>query len=118
MRSLLEGGTPRLLIDNERDDIELHAFPLDSDLVRLIVAIGAEGSLREGTKIDVALPRRSLIRSFYEPLVAFWRENTARGRWLHDTSPPDPTKMPYDPDDHMDDFYPVRSARVEKALGM
>lgn len=117
----LEGlldGTPRAIFDTEGVLVEFHTFPAADDCVRFVIALDHEGSVLEGIKFDVEVPRLKLIEAFYLPLLQFWRGNRAPGKWLDGRSASIPADYDEDALENMYDFFPVRSQRVEEALGL
>jgi hypothetical protein len=113
LERVLDGGYARLSIDLDGEYAELHVFPVEPG-VRLVVCLSEEDWRNV---IDVTLPRMAVIEGFYRPLVTLWESWEmlhhgwpcwhfelavgAKGLTEEDMRP-----------------YPVRSARIDAALGM
>lgn len=114
LEAVAYGQFPRVTLDLENVDLDLRLLPADSPRVRLL-AIKSDHSWDLGiiSIFDIAIDRLTLVRSLYDPLIAYTQGDAFRRGW----DALQWTRRPWlEEEGQVVPAYDLRSTRLEKLL--
>lgn len=84
LEAVLDGGTPRYMVNVEGWLDEFHLFPADDGRLRFVVAYVGSRTPEPPIRIlavDVLITRRALLKSFAEAFCAYWHSPELKEAW-------------------------------------